>query len=147
MAAYAPVVDLGRLAELAGVDAGLVEPLNVLYRAPELVGRPVFLVVGDRDHRVGTDTTITLGGRLAEAAEAAGGAKSAGAACAVRARRAHHPTGRRQAVRTLAAPDPRRTRWATSADTLRLSQAPGSDDLIDQLSDAADTDHHPVARS
>ncbi|SDS29586.1 alpha/beta hydrolase family protein [Microlunatus soli] len=71
VAAYAPVVDLGRLREFDAVDAELIEQWNVLRRVEDLVGRPVFLVIGDRDHRVGTDATISLGSALAAAAEAA----------------------------------------------------------------------------
>jgi dienelactone hydrolase len=59
VAAFAPVTDLTALREFAGAEQHpLVQRLSVEHRADDLAGRAVWLVIGDRDERVGTDHAI-----------------------------------------------------------------------------------------
>lgn len=66
---YSPVTDLRQLSEfrnaaaIAGVDA-----MSLEAHVSELVGRPVFLVIGDRDDRVGTDAAVRFARALSAAA-------------------------------------------------------------------------------
>ncbi len=61
VAAFAPVTELGVLREFKGVETNaMVQKLSVERRAADLAGRAVWLVIGDRDERVGTDDTIRL---------------------------------------------------------------------------------------
>jgi pimeloyl-ACP methyl ester carboxylesterase len=61
VAAFAPVTDLTRLAEFKGAEPNpLVQHLSVERRAGDLSGRAVWLVIGDRDERVSTDSTVRL---------------------------------------------------------------------------------------
>lgn len=71
VATYAPVTDLRRLREFATVPPDRLEPLDLSTRIDALVGRPVFIVIGDRDHRVGTDAAIGFAQALSQAAERA----------------------------------------------------------------------------
>lgn len=58
---FAPVTDLEALSEFAGLETHpFVRGLAVSGQAASLAGRPVWLVIGDRDERVGTDRTIAL---------------------------------------------------------------------------------------
>lgn len=68
---YAPVTDLRELSEFAQVpaDAG---PLSLDAHLAGLAGRPVFVVIGDRDERVGTDAAIRFARRLSDEAARAG---------------------------------------------------------------------------
>jgi pimeloyl-ACP methyl ester carboxylesterase len=68
VAAFAPVTDLGALSEFRGAEhQPPVMRLAVERRAEELAGRAVWLVIGDRDERVGTDHTIRLARQLTAA--------------------------------------------------------------------------------
>ena len=68
-AAFCPVTDLGRLREFKGVEQNpAVKELSIHAHAGRLAGRPVWLVIGDNDERVGTDATIDLARGLSEAA-------------------------------------------------------------------------------
>lgn len=61
VAAFAPVTELGVLREFKGAETNaMVQKLSVERRAADLAGRAVWLVIGDRDERVGTDDTIRL---------------------------------------------------------------------------------------
>ena len=69
VAAIAPVTDLRTLKEFAGLENdALTESLALIHRADHLAGRPVWLTIGDRDDRVGTDHTIALARRLSRRA-------------------------------------------------------------------------------
>jgi len=68
VAAFAPVTDLRALREFQGLETNeLVRSLDLSRRAESLAGRPVFLVIGDRDDRVGTDKTIELARQVTRA--------------------------------------------------------------------------------
>ncbi|QDU82302.1 esterase [Polystyrenella longa] len=59
--AYAPVTDLAALREFKDMeDNELAQSLSLIHQVDNLLGRPLFIVIGDRDDRVGTDTAITL---------------------------------------------------------------------------------------
>ena len=59
MAAFAPVTDLAMLREFKGAEQNpLVQRLSLENRAGELAGRAVWIVIGDRDERVSTDSVI-----------------------------------------------------------------------------------------
>jgi dienelactone hydrolase len=66
---YSPVTDLRKLSEfrnaasVPGIDA-----MSLKAHVDELVGRPVFIVIGDRDDRVGTDAAIEFARALSAAA-------------------------------------------------------------------------------
>lgn len=61
VAAFAPVIDLGVLTEFQGAERQeIVRRLDLKGRVEELAGRALFLTIGDRDVRVGTDQTIQL---------------------------------------------------------------------------------------
>lgn len=60
-AGFAPVTALATLREFHGAtDADHAEALSLHARAEALAGRSLWLVIGDRDQRVGTDETIAL---------------------------------------------------------------------------------------
>lgn len=61
VAAFAPVINLAVLKEFAGTG-GLPQAAGLSPRelAVRLAGRPLWLVIGDRDERVGTDETIAF---------------------------------------------------------------------------------------
>lgn len=70
VAAIAPVTELRKLEEFTGLDDHpLTESLALLHRAAALVDRPVWLIIGDRDHRVGTDHTIALARAISRCSE------------------------------------------------------------------------------
>lgn len=61
VAAYAPVTDLIVLREFHGAeDDELVASLSVAKQAAKLANRALWITIGDRDDRVGTDSAITL---------------------------------------------------------------------------------------
>jgi dienelactone hydrolase len=65
VAAFAPVVDLGALTEFKGAEARpLVRRLDLTSRADDLAGRALWLIVGDRDERVGTDHVVAFARRV-----------------------------------------------------------------------------------
>lgn len=68
-AGYSPVTDLRKLSEfrnatsVAGIDS-----MSLEAHVDRLVGRPIFIVIGDRDDRVGTDAAIEFTRALSAAA-------------------------------------------------------------------------------
>lgn len=59
--AFAPVTHLAALAEFAGAeDHELVKALNPIHVAPRLVGRPIWIVIGNDDQRVSTNDCLLL---------------------------------------------------------------------------------------
>jgi dienelactone hydrolase len=69
---YSPVTDLRQLREFAvAAEAPIVDAMNIRAHVGQLVGRPLFLMIGDRDDRVGTDAAIDFMRRLSAAAVAA----------------------------------------------------------------------------
>jgi dienelactone hydrolase len=63
--AFAPVTALSTLREFQGAtNTEHVDSLSLLARAETLGGRSLWLVIGDRDERVGTDDTIFLARRV-----------------------------------------------------------------------------------
>lgn len=61
IAAFAPVTDPAALSEFKGKhDFPMVKQLSVKNQAPELAGRPVWIVIGDQDKRVSTQAAIDL---------------------------------------------------------------------------------------
>lgn len=61
VAAYAPVTDLAALREFQGAEANeMVQSLDVRKQADKLAGRPVWIIIGDQDERVSTDSAIDL---------------------------------------------------------------------------------------
>lgn len=68
-AAYAPVTELTALREFRGFEEdALVRSLALHEQAENLAGRAVWIIIGDRDERVGTDHAITLARRITKAA-------------------------------------------------------------------------------
>ena len=73
VAAYAPVIDLAALREFRGAETkALVRSLALLQQADKLAGRAAWLIIGDRDERVGTDHAITFARRVTERSLARG---------------------------------------------------------------------------
>lgn len=71
VAAFAPVTDLGALSEFRGAEhQPLVRRLAIEKQADALANRAIWLVIGDRDARVGTDLAIQFA-RLVTAASLA----------------------------------------------------------------------------
>lgn len=61
VAAFCPVADLASLTEFKGrEELPVVKQLALAKHADQLAGRPVWLIIGDRDARVDTDKTIEL---------------------------------------------------------------------------------------
>ncbi len=68
VAAFAPVTDLAALREFHGIEKNeLVQSLALIKQVENLAGRPVWIVIGDRDKRVGTDHAISLARRITNA--------------------------------------------------------------------------------
>ena len=68
-AGFAPVTDLAALSEFRDrQDHPLVLKLSVVKQAEKLAGRPVWIVIGDRDDRVGTQKAVQLASHLSEVA-------------------------------------------------------------------------------
>ena len=73
VAGFAPVTDLEALSEFSAIaDDPFVKSLSVSRQAERLAGRPVWIVIGDHDDRVGTDRAIALARRIAEASREKG---------------------------------------------------------------------------
>lgn len=69
---YAPVTDLRRLKEFAvASDTPGVDDMSLAAHVPALVGRPVWVLIGDRDERVGTDAAVDFMRKLSAAASVA----------------------------------------------------------------------------
>lgn len=68
-AGFSPVTDLRRLSEF-GIAASVpfVAEMSLEGHVEELKGKPVFIVIGDRDERVGTDSAIQFARKLSAAA-------------------------------------------------------------------------------
>ncbi len=68
VAAYAPVTDLVALREFHGSESNaMVQSLDVRRQADKLAGRPVWVIIGDQDERVSTDSAIDLARRITKA--------------------------------------------------------------------------------
>ena len=66
---YAPVTDLRQLSEFAiAASVPFVDELSLAAHLDPLVGRPVYIVIGDRDVRVGTDSAVEAARALSAAA-------------------------------------------------------------------------------
>ena len=64
-ASFAPVTDLAALSEFRAIsDSPFVAALSLQTRSEQLAGRPVWIVIGDQDQRVGTDLAITFARKL-----------------------------------------------------------------------------------
>jgi len=65
VAAFAPVTDLAALSEFSErKEHPLTIKLNLTQQAEKLAGRPVWVVIGDRDARVDTDSVVEFARRL-----------------------------------------------------------------------------------
>lgn len=72
VAAFAPVTDPAALSEFAKVqDLPMTGKLSLVNQAGKLAGRPVWIVIGDQDERVGTQCAIELASRITAASIAA----------------------------------------------------------------------------
>ncbi len=72
-AAFAPVTALGTLREFEGAtDPSRVSELSLHARAGDLAGRSLWLVIGDRDKRVGTDEAIAFARAVTQSSIAKG---------------------------------------------------------------------------
>jgi len=61
VAAFAPVTDLTALREFKGFEENpLVQSLALVKQADQFAGRPVWIIIGDQDQRVGTEHAIEL---------------------------------------------------------------------------------------
>ncbi len=68
VAAFAPVTDLLALREFNGAEKNVVaERLGIENVADQLAGRPVWIVIGDRDARVSTRSSMDTAATIAEA--------------------------------------------------------------------------------
>lgn len=69
-AGFAAVTDLAALSEFrARKENELVKKLSLVNQAEKLAGRPVWIITGDRDERVGTHHAIDLASRLSALAK------------------------------------------------------------------------------
>ncbi len=69
-AGFAPVTELAALSEFrARQEHPLVAKLGLIRQAEKLAGRPVWIITGDRDERVGTHHAIELASRLSAVAK------------------------------------------------------------------------------
>jgi dienelactone hydrolase len=69
-AAFAPVTDLAALSEFRDLqEHPFVQQLSLENQAEKLAGRPVWIVIGDRDERVSTQRSIDLATRLSAIAK------------------------------------------------------------------------------
>jgi dienelactone hydrolase len=72
VAAFAPVTELAALSEFAGTEQlPAVRSLSLSELAPRLVSRPIWLAIGDQDHRVDTDRAIAFARQVSRAAQTA----------------------------------------------------------------------------
>lgn len=68
VAAFAPVTDLTVLNEFKSrAKNEMVQSLSMIRNADKLAGRPVWIVIGDRDVRVGTDEAIAVARSITQA--------------------------------------------------------------------------------
>lgn len=67
--AFAPVTELSALREFQGQQHPLVARLSLISQAQQLAGRPVWIIIGDVDERVGTEHAIALSRRLSSLAK------------------------------------------------------------------------------
>lgn len=68
-AGFAPVTDLAALREFqSNSNHPLVQKLSLANQAEQLAGRPVWVVIGDRDDRVGTNNAFDFTARLSAVA-------------------------------------------------------------------------------
>ncbi|MCC6490874.1 MAG: prolyl oligopeptidase family serine peptidase [Candidatus Hydrogenedentes bacterium] len=73
VAAYAPVTELPALREFEGLDADpLTRQLDLQNSAAALCNRPLWIIIGNADDRVGTDRAVAFSRRLAAAAQEQG---------------------------------------------------------------------------
>lgn len=73
VATFAPVTDLTALREFAGTENhDRVASLSASRRADDLVDCPTWIIIGDRDERVGTDNAIALARGITASALARG---------------------------------------------------------------------------
>jgi dienelactone hydrolase len=71
VAAFAPVTDLGALHEFRGIQQSpAVSKLRATTLAEQLAGRRIWIVIGDQDQRVGTDSAIDFARRVSAASAA-----------------------------------------------------------------------------
>jgi dienelactone hydrolase len=71
-AGFSPVTDLRQLREFEVAKAvAAVDAMSLEAHADALKGRPVFVVIGDRDDRVGTDAAVRFMRKLGEVARKA----------------------------------------------------------------------------
>jgi len=64
-AAFAPVTNLAKLREFHGAtNQDQIKALSLYSKAEQLMGRSLWLIIGDRDQRVGTDDTIVFARRV-----------------------------------------------------------------------------------
>lgn len=69
-AAFAPVTDLAALSEFRGAgEHPMTERLSLENQADKLAGRPIWIVIGDQDERVGTQKAVDLANRITEASK------------------------------------------------------------------------------
>ncbi|QDT92566.1 alpha/beta hydrolase family protein [Gimesia algae] len=74
VAAFAPVTDLTVLNEFKSrAKNEMVQSLSMIRNSEKLAGRPVWIVIGDRDVRVGTDESIELARSITKAGLEKGG--------------------------------------------------------------------------
>jgi dienelactone hydrolase len=73
VAGYAPVTDLAKLSEFKGAEQSpLVGKLALANYADALAAKGVWIIIGDRDLRVDTDSAIALARKISAAAVAKG---------------------------------------------------------------------------
>jgi len=67
VAAFIPVVDLGKLREFEGCkDNPLVTETALTCYAEKFSGKPVYLIIGDQDNRVDTDSVIKFARKVSQ---------------------------------------------------------------------------------
>jgi dienelactone hydrolase len=68
-AGYSPVTDLKKLSEFRNAQSSTaVDAMSVEAHVDALAGKPIFIVIGDRDDRVGTDAAVHFARVLSAAA-------------------------------------------------------------------------------
>ncbi len=68
VAAFAPVTDLAKLSEFKGIeDNAMTQQLSLAMQTDNLTKRSVWIVIGDQDQRVSTDSAIGLARQLTAA--------------------------------------------------------------------------------
>jgi len=66
-AAFAPVVDFRAVSEFRGVEPALLAPFALTSHVDKLAAKAVWIVIGDRDARVDTDSAIAFARALSKA--------------------------------------------------------------------------------